>query len=155
MGYYMWDHFQNFNHLIKIYIQCTIQNSQTSKQFCCQKIGGFYWGVDLCHVTRNHVTYIKSSTGINKHQQLLNFNHIIPWGLSLLINSISSFIDFILAKPLVRYNPLLVLALVPSQKFILNISLTSPSPLVVILSNYPQPMSDMQSTLLPLGMLKQ
>ena len=35
MGYYMSEYFQNFNHLIKIYIQCTIQNSQTSEQFCC------------------------------------------------------------------------------------------------------------------------
>ena len=34
-------------------------------------------------MTRNHVTYIKGSTGTNKHQQLLNFNHIILWGLSL------------------------------------------------------------------------
>ena len=31
----MSESFQNFNHLIKIYIQCTIQNPQTSKQFCC------------------------------------------------------------------------------------------------------------------------
>ena len=106
-------------------------------------------------MTRNHVTYIKGSTGTNNHQQLLNFNHIIPWGLSMLINSIWSFLDFILAKPLVRYHPLLVSALVSSQKFILSISLTSPSPLVVILSNPPQPMSIMQSTLLPLGRLKQ
>ena len=35
MGYYMSEYFQHFNYLIKIYIQCTIQNSQTSKQFCC------------------------------------------------------------------------------------------------------------------------
>ena len=35
MGYYMAEYFQNFSHLIKIYIQCTIQNSQTFKQFCC------------------------------------------------------------------------------------------------------------------------
>ena len=28
-------------------------------------------------MTRNHVTYIKGSTGTNNHQQLLNFNHII------------------------------------------------------------------------------
>ena len=35
MGYYMSEYFQNFNHLIKIYIQCIIQNSQTSKWFCC------------------------------------------------------------------------------------------------------------------------
>ena len=35
MGYYMSEYFQNFDHLIKIYIQCTIQNSQTSEQFCC------------------------------------------------------------------------------------------------------------------------
>ena len=35
MRYYMLEYFQNFNHLIKIYIQCTIQNSQTSEQFCC------------------------------------------------------------------------------------------------------------------------
>ena len=35
MGYYMSEYFQNFNHLIKIYIQCTIQNSQTSEWFCC------------------------------------------------------------------------------------------------------------------------
>ena len=31
----MSEYFQYFNHLIKIYIQCTIQNSQTSKRFCC------------------------------------------------------------------------------------------------------------------------
>ena len=31
----MLEYFQNFNSLIKIYIQCTIQNSQTSEQFCC------------------------------------------------------------------------------------------------------------------------
>ena len=31
MGYYMSEYSQNFNHLIKIYIKCTIQNSQTSK----------------------------------------------------------------------------------------------------------------------------
>ena len=31
----MSEYFQNCNHLIEIYIQCTIQNSQTSKQFCC------------------------------------------------------------------------------------------------------------------------
>ena len=31
----MSEYFRNFNHLIKIYIQCTIQNSQTSEQFCC------------------------------------------------------------------------------------------------------------------------
>ena len=30
----MSEYFQNFNHLIKVYIQCTIQNSQTSEQFC-------------------------------------------------------------------------------------------------------------------------
>ena len=35
MGYYMSEYCQNSNHLIKLYIQCTIQNSQTSKQFCC------------------------------------------------------------------------------------------------------------------------
>ena len=35
MGYYMSEYFQNFHHLIKIYIQCTIQNSQTSERFCC------------------------------------------------------------------------------------------------------------------------
>ena len=38
---------------------------------------------------------------------------------------------------------ILVSALVPSQKFILSISLMSPSPLVVILSNSLQPMSVM------------
>ena len=31
----MSEYFQYFNHLIKIYIQCTIQNSQTSERFCC------------------------------------------------------------------------------------------------------------------------
>ena len=31
----MSEYFQNFNHLIKVYIQCTIQNSQTSERFCC------------------------------------------------------------------------------------------------------------------------
>ena len=41
------------------------------------------------------------------------------------------------------------------SKLILSIALTSPSPLVVILSDSPQPMSIMQSTLLPLGRLKQ
>ena len=30
----MSEYFQNFNHLIKIYIQCTIQNSQTYEWFC-------------------------------------------------------------------------------------------------------------------------
>ena len=35
MGYYMLEYFQNSDHLIKIYIQCTIQSSQTSEQFCC------------------------------------------------------------------------------------------------------------------------
>ena len=35
IGYYMSEYSQNFNHLIKIYIQCTIQNSQTSERFCC------------------------------------------------------------------------------------------------------------------------
>ena len=35
MGYYMSEYFQNFSHLIKIYIQRTIQNSQTSERFCC------------------------------------------------------------------------------------------------------------------------
>ena len=61
--------------------------------------------------------------------------------------------------PKLRINPfsqcLLVSALVPSQKFILSISLTSPSPLVVILSNSPKSTSIMQSTLLSLGRLKQ
>ena len=40
-------------------------------------------------------------------------------------------------------------------KFILSIALTFPSPLVVVLSNSPQPTSVMQSTLLSLGRLKQ
>ena len=31
----MSEYLQNFNHLIEIYIQCTIQNSQTSERFCC------------------------------------------------------------------------------------------------------------------------
>ena len=31
----MSEYFQNFSHLIKIYIQCIIQNSQTFEQFCC------------------------------------------------------------------------------------------------------------------------
>ena len=31
----MSEYFQKFSHLIKIYIQCTIQNSQPTKQFCC------------------------------------------------------------------------------------------------------------------------
>ena len=35
MGYYMSEYFQNFSHLMNIYIQCTIQNSQTSDWFCC------------------------------------------------------------------------------------------------------------------------
>src|SRR6266481_1599281 len=106
-------------------------------------------------MTGNHVTYIKISNGTKKHQQLLNFNHIILWHLFLLINSTKSFLDFILAKLLVRYHPLLVSALLPSQKFVLHIDLMSPSPLVVILSNSPQPTSGIQSILLPLGRLKQ
>src|SRR6266481_7472891 len=73
----------------------------------------------------------------------------------LLINSTKSFLDFILAKILVRYHSLLVSALLPSQKFVLHIDLMSPSPLVVILSNSPQPTSGIQSILLPLGRLKQ
>src|SRR6266481_9882957 len=85
-------------------------------------------------MTGNHVTYIKISNGTKKHQQLLNFNHIILLHLFLLINSTKSFLDFILAKLLVRYHPLLVSALLPSQKFVLHIDLMSPSPLVVILS---------------------
>ena len=76
------------------------------------------------------------------------------WKMSKL-EAFTDFIDFILARWLVRYHPLLVSALVPSQNFILSISLIFPSPLVVILSNSPQPMSVMQSTLLPLGRLKQ
>ena len=35
MWYYMSEYFQKFNHLIKIYIQWTIQNSQTFERFCC------------------------------------------------------------------------------------------------------------------------
>ena len=31
----MSEYFQNFNHYIKRYIECTIQNSQTYEQFCC------------------------------------------------------------------------------------------------------------------------
>ena len=103
----------------------------------------------------SHVTYIESSIGTNNHQQLQNFNYIIPQGLSLLINSTYSFLDLILAKLLVRCHPLLVSALEPSQKFVLNIALTSPSLLVVILSNSPQLISAIQSSLLPLGRLKQ
>ena len=35
---------------------------------------------------------------------------------------LNTFIDFILAKPLIRYHPLLVSELVPSQKFVLSIT---------------------------------
>src|SRR6266481_9446411 len=78
-----------------------------------------------------------------------------PLSLDKLNKVISNFLDFILAKLLVRYHPLLVSALLPSQKFVLHIDLMSPSPLVVILSNSPQPTSGIQSILLPLGRPKQ
>ena len=60
----MSEYFQNFNHLIKIYIQCTIQNSQTSKWFCyllyniighfrqfntAQYIRRYFWWLSMSH----------------------------------------------------------------------------------------------------------
>ena len=53
MGYYMSEYFQNFSYLIKIYIQCTIQNSQTSEQFCC-----------LLYIKNNDISFPKRDTKI-------------------------------------------------------------------------------------------
>ena len=62
----MSEYFQNFNHLIKIYIQCIIQNSQTSERFCCL----LYWpkASIKCHTAmiavggRTHQLHVPNGT---------------------------------------------------------------------------------------------
>ena len=49
MGYYMSEYFQNFNHLIKIYIQCTIQTPK--------HLNGFVAYCTISYTFANHAVY--------------------------------------------------------------------------------------------------